>query len=387
MSTSSEIAPGPGFAWAGQAVEIGQIDEALRQAWREEAARAASEQDSLAARTNVLNLIVHTSSAAELEQVSAAIGRLGVQHPSRTLLLLAEPAAEESGLAAWVNTNVAPLPGTSRRLLFEQVTIAARGEAARYLAPVIDPLLIAELPNFLWWLGEPPTKEPRCARMLDLVNRLIVDSASFADLGRGLHELAELTVIPYGVAVSDFAWGRLRPWRELIAQFFDPTDYAANIAAIDRVDITYEPEGPHPFSGLSESILALGWACSRLGWLVGRPAARDTDGSLHWQFGTGWRTVEVTVRPNRQGDGVTGLRRMTLATGGQHPATFHVYREGGTHLATAVESSSAPHLERVMRASEPDENELLLQALNQFGRDRTYDGALVFAAQLAHGIG
>ncbi len=39
-----------------------------------------------------------------------------------------------------------------------------------------------------------------------------------------------------------------------------------------------------------------------------------------------------------------------------------------------------------MRATVPGDNDLLLQALNQFGHDRVYDGALVFAAQLCRGI-
>src|SRR5215218_8131619 len=127
-----------GFAGAGQKVEVGQIEEALRQAWREEAARATEASESLAARTNVLNLIVHGSSPDEIAQVSQAIGRLGVHHPSRTLLLLAEPDGSEATLEAWVNTNVQTLPASDRRLLFEQVTIAARGEAAHHLPGVVD---------------------------------------------------------------------------------------------------------------------------------------------------------------------------------------------------------------------------------------------------------
>ena len=66
-----------GFAGAGTPVEVGQIEEALRQEWRAEAARATEASESLAARTNVLNLIVHGSSPGEIAQVSEAIERLG----------------------------------------------------------------------------------------------------------------------------------------------------------------------------------------------------------------------------------------------------------------------------------------------------------------------
>src|SRR5262245_23369886 len=134
-----------GYAWAGQATEPGRIEDALRQAWREEAARA---QGTLAARTNVLNLIVHTEAEAEGEQVAAAVERLGIRHPSRSIIVVAEPNAGESSIAAWVKTHVQALPGSDRRLFFEQVTLAATGEVANHLPPVIDPILISELPDF-----------------------------------------------------------------------------------------------------------------------------------------------------------------------------------------------------------------------------------------------
>lgn len=377
-----------GFVGLGQPVEIGRIDEALRQAWREEAARATAASESLAARTNVLNLIVHGSSTAEIAHVSAAIARLGVQHPSRTILLLAEPRQAGSALEAWVNTNVQTLPGSDRRLLFEQVTIAARGEAALHLPGVVDPLLLPELPDFLWWLGEPPFSEAGFTRMVDIVDRLIIDSAAFDHIDVGLRELAEMTIIPNGVGISDFAWDRLRPWRELIAQFFDPPEYAASLGTIEEVIITYEPPGAGlASSGISEGILALGWACSRLGWLVGRRPTEEHPGAFRWQLNTSGRTVEVTLRPEHLDDGIVGLRAITISAGGGAPGSFRVYREDGANLATEVDVPGAPKLDRIMRATEPDENDLLLHALKQFGRDRTYDGALVFAAQLASGLG
>ncbi|MFN8514179.1 MAG: hypothetical protein U0841_16645 [Chloroflexia bacterium] len=99
-----------GYAWAGQATEPNRIEDALRQAWREEAARAPG---TLAARTNVLNLIVHTASEAEGAQVAAAVESLGIRHPSRSIIVVAEPGASESSIAAWVATHVHALPGAT----------------------------------------------------------------------------------------------------------------------------------------------------------------------------------------------------------------------------------------------------------------------------------
>jgi glucose-6-phosphate dehydrogenase assembly protein OpcA len=371
--------------WAGTPVEVGQIDEALRAAWREEAARAPEVSGALAARTNVLNLIVRAGSREELAEVATSIDALGIHHPSRTLLLLAEPAGPEATLEARINTNVQTLG--DRRLLFEQVTIVASGEAARHLPGVVDPLLIPELPDFLWWLGEPHFGDIGFTRMVEIVDRLIVDTAGFDDIETGLRELAEMTIVPHGVAISDFAWNRLRPWRELVAQFFDPPEYAPSLDTIETIEISYEPEGGKHSSGFGEGLLALGWTCSRLGWQIARHPEALAPGSFRWHLVSGERTLTATLSPNHQEDPIIGLRAITMVAGERHPGTFQVLRESGAHLVTRVDVPGAPNLDQIMRATEPAENDLLLHALGQFGSDRTYNGALVFAAQLASGVG
>ncbi len=371
--------------WAGKPVEVGQIDEALRAAWREEATRAPELSGALAARTNVLNLIVRAGSREELAGVATSIDALGVHHPSRTVLLLAEPTGPEAKLEAWINTNVQILG--ERRLLFEQVTIVASGEAARHLPGVVDPLLIPELPDFLWWLGEPQFSDVSFTKMVELVNRLIVDTAGFDDIETGLRELAEMTIVPYGAAISDFAWNRLRPWRELVAQFFDPPEYAPSLDTVETIEISYEPHGGLHSSGFGEGLLALGWACSRLGWQIAQRPEFLAPGSFRWQLISGGRTLIATISPVHQDDPIIGLREITITSGERHPGTFQVLRESGAHLVTRVDVPGAPNLDQIMRATEPDENDLLLHALGQFGGDRTYNGALVFAAQLASGVG
>src|SRR5262249_126251 len=151
---------------------------------------------------------------------------------------------------------------------------------------------------------------------------------------------------------------------------------------IAQIDLTYEPQGDGPSAGISEGVLVLGWACSRLGWLVGRAPVQDGSGAIRWQLGAAGRSVEAVLRPEHQAYAVVGLRAVVLTAAGSAPGTFRIYREDGANLATEVDVPGAPKLDRIMRATVPDENDLLLHTLRQFGRDRTYDGALVFAAQL-----
>ena len=384
--TDGPVSPETPFSWAGHAVDLASIERELGRAWREAALSGGIGQAPLATRTNVLNLIVHASSDEEVAHVARLIEQLGVHHPSRTLILLAQPDAPDDQLDAWIKTHVHDLPGTNRRLAFEQVTIAAKGAAAQSLPTIADPLLISELPNFLWWLNDPPFRTSLFTHMVDIVDRLIVDSTCFRNPDVGFHELSELSVIPEGVAVSDFGWGRMGPWRELIAQFFDPPALAPSLAALEAVEVRYEPTGPDGSSGLSMGILALGWLCSRLGWQVQPPTRREDGGAARWTLHAGGRAIDATLSPEHDEDGVGGLRSLTLAAGGDHPGTFRVYRDSTRHLATTVNVPGARQPDRLMRATLLEERDLLLHDLNQFGHDRLYEGALVFAAQLARGI-
>jgi len=386
MERVQDLAATPGFDWAGRAVDIDSVERELGRAWRENASRTTAGGAPLATRTHVLNLIVHASSPQEVEHVAELIERLGVHHPSRTLILLAQPDAPTAAVSAWINTHLHDLPGTNRRLAFEQITIAAQGAAAQSLAAIVDPLLISELPNFLWWLGEPPFRSSLFAQITDMVDRLIVSSATFRDLPTALHELAELMVIPNGVTVSDFAWGRLRPWRELVAQFFDPPELTASLAAIAAVEIAYEPRGGPSGSGLSQAILALGWLCSRLGWQVHTPPRRGEDGALRWTLYSAGRTIDANLSPQHHDDGVGGMRALAIKTAGEGAGSFHVYRDSVSNLATSMTVPGASQPDRVARATVREESDLLLHDLNQFTRDRIYEGALVFAAQLVRGL-
>ena len=40
-------------------------------------------------------------------------------------------------------------------------------------------------------------------------------------------------------AISDLNWGRITPWRELIAQFFDVTEYRPYLVNVNEIEIEH----------------------------------------------------------------------------------------------------------------------------------------------------
>ena len=91
------------------------------------------------------------------------------------------------------------------------------GTRAKAPASIVEPLLISDLPVFLRWRGEPPWGAPELEQLVDLTDRLIVDSTEWDDVPypyRHLVQLFERT------AVSDIAWARTSRWRMLLASLW-----------------------------------------------------------------------------------------------------------------------------------------------------------------------
>ena len=72
------------------------------------------------------------------------------------------------------------------------------------------------------------------------------------------------------IAVTDMNWGRLTPWREMVAGFFDPPNIRPYLDRIGHVNIEYAmPESHHGPINRSQALLVAGWLASRLGWEIG----------------------------------------------------------------------------------------------------------------------
>jgi hypothetical protein len=132
------------------------------------------------------------------------------RHPSRTLLLVPRPD-EPDGLDALVSIRCFPIG--DRAICGEVVELTLRGSRALAPASVALPLLISDLPVFCRWRGEPPFGSAHFEQLVDMVDRLVVDSAEWGDL-----RYDDLAGELGRTAVSDIAWARTRPWRAELAR-------------------------------------------------------------------------------------------------------------------------------------------------------------------------
>jgi glucose-6-phosphate dehydrogenase assembly protein OpcA len=168
------------------------------------------------------------------------------RHPSRTILLFPEPRRAD-GIDVSVSMRCFPVPGATREVCSEVIELRLRGKRVQAPASIVQPLLISDLPTFCRWRGLPPWGKPELEQLVDVCDRLVVDSSEWRGLPNAYVQLAKLFD---RIAVSDIAWGRTLPWRARLATLWP------EIAEAKRISVT----GPK-----ADALLLAGWLRSRLG--------------------------------------------------------------------------------------------------------------------------
>ena len=180
-----------------------------------------------------------------VEAAEDVLTGLADRHPSRTIVLVPDPAAED-GIEANAEVMSYPL-GNGRQVCVETIRVRLSGSRAEVPASVVQPLLLPDLPVFLRWRGLPPFGERPFEELLDVVDRLIVDSTEWPGLPAPYARLAEIFD---RVAVSDIAWARTSRWRLQLASLWP------GIEDVKTIEVTGTEAQGH---------LLAGWLRSRLG--------------------------------------------------------------------------------------------------------------------------
>jgi glucose-6-phosphate dehydrogenase assembly protein OpcA len=342
----------------GNSVDVHAIEDALAELrWRlrpnghlDEAAEHAAAES----RANVLNLVAVAKSEADQRQVSAILDRMSVHHPSRTLLLLAQTHRDTPKLEATVsafNDSSGPV-----RVSNEQVLIHAHGPIAEHLAGIVSELLVPDLPVMLWWQGRPDFEGRLFNELCEVCDRLIVDSDDGFDPDRDFPHLLNVARRDHArIAVGDFNWARLLPWRQLAAQFFDPPSMREWLLALDRAEVWYASQG----TGAQARLLA--------GWVQSRLARIGVD-------------VKRVMRPIETGE--RGIHRFSLvASGADGEANFTIEGKPEQCLETAMAVGDYAYPQRNVRIQTRDSADLLSVEMIESGHDPIYEEALEAAAR------
>jgi glucose-6-phosphate dehydrogenase assembly protein OpcA len=309
-------------------------------------------------RASVLNLIVVADEELAGE-VSGVISRLSGRHPSRSVILITDDDAPRDDLDVRLST-MCNVPGPEgRHVCSEQILLRAEGEYARHPESLVDPLLIPDLPVFLWCPGEVSLESPEFRRLAGLAERLILDSATDRDCEQALANMARFVGRGDRPYLGDLQWTALSPWRSFIAALYDPPERAAARRDLRRVRVEHRP------SGLCRALLAAGWISSALGREP--EGARRTGAGRAFAFSGG---LEMELEPLESDAELPVISMESGEVSFEISVGRLTIREGGTEIERAV------YLEA------PGTGDLLGEELQFFGRDEAYEAALESAARL-----
>ena len=339
------------------------------------------------ARASVLNLIVTVTDPAAADRAVRTLLGLGVRHPSRAIVLVPQPHAVGAPLDARISTHCNAVPGGEERLCYEEVVLTVRGESAHHLSGIVAPLLIHDLPTHVWWPGDPPFEDPVFEQLVDLGDRLVVDSADFTDLLGGLRRLATLR---RRSGVGDLAWERLSWWQERTAQFFDTPRFRRYLPNLSRLRIRYAvPSGgpartddetevaPGVASPMTQPLLYAGWIGTRLGWKRHRTLAPLADGGFRLRLEGRHEMVDLIVEPVptdavRPGE----LLSVRLGSLGETGVAEFIIDRDGEDAMVATNADGMTALVRRVAIEPPAEPELLCSQLTVDAVDTVYEDAL-----------
>ena len=100
------------------------------------------------------------------------------------------PTPARTGSTRPCRSSATRCPGVERNVCSEVIELRLLGTRAKAPASIVEPLLISDLPVFLRWRGEPPWGAPELEQLVDLTDRLIVDSTEWDDLPYPYRHLA-----------------------------------------------------------------------------------------------------------------------------------------------------------------------------------------------------
>jgi glucose-6-phosphate dehydrogenase assembly protein OpcA len=373
--------------WGAHQSGVAALERELTRLRRAQSAHARELGRPLA-RASVLNLVVFADREEHARRAARSIADLALRHPSRAIVVLVDRGARES-LEKRIDMHCRlPVPDGARQVCYEQILVRASGDVDDRLASAVIPLLVPDLPIFLWWTGTPPLGSRSFGDLLRLTDRLVVDSADFARPETTLPIIARISEAARGrFGLTDLNWTRLTPWREIATSFFDVPSWRAFLDGITglRVGFAVDMDGRdiHP----SQALLFVGWLASRLGWRPLEALAPSEAGGLLFAIARpdGAR-IMVRVRPRfeqglAEGD-ISGIRLQ--ATGAHQQAEFVVKRQPDPrHQTATVFLDGERRWERTMPLPSPAIVELIGEELSILGSDRTYEAALEALVELA----
>lgn len=345
-------------------VDVSSLARELRRLWEENAPANAPEGASarpVITRACTRNLVALAGGPEGAKRATRLVAALASLHPTRAFVV-EDVADDPARLDAHLQAHCAIRTG-GRHVCCEQISLSVGAAARRRAAGTILPLLVPDLPVFVWVLGTPDWDDPLLARLLDVADRMLIDSGLSADPVGLVCGLARANRED-SWAPGDFEWSRLASWREAVASLFDEPSTAALPARLEQVRVRYGAGG----STVGAALLA-GWALDRIA------AARTEEDARPWPQPT-------AVLEPVEGKAPGAILGVSLTAAAPRAICDVAIEAGDAALMAQVKLGDACPLPARHPFVTLSEEQLLEDQLDLPGASPIYDRALEHAAAL-----
>ena len=354
-------------------VSVSQVEAELSKIWQ-------SYGENSAARASTFNLLVYEPVTIGNASRMASVDAIASQSPCRVVDLVTVDG-DDQGISAQVAAYCPIQKNRSVLVCGEYITLTGAKPAFERVHSILPELLIADLPVFLWWKDSPEPNTRMFEKLVNLSDRLIVDSANFANSESDLLKLQGM--IQASTQIADLNWQRLAPWQELTAQAFDQPDRRTAVWEIDGITIDYER------GNSTQALMFLGWIASRLGW---NPTERNTEGGdydIQTIVFEGRNSIRVkaelaAIPTGDPGEVVGDMIGLRLTASNQNMDACNVFCSESTGCMRMEAGGGAQNyrVHQVSPLSDQSADTLLGQQLQRWGREVLYEERLALTAKI-----
>jgi glucose-6-phosphate dehydrogenase assembly protein OpcA len=273
------------------------------------------------ARTSLFNLVVYVDGHDDAK-LTEALNFLHGKRPSRVIIVRRNAGGETRADA----TARCVTDSNDKVLCIQEILISSGDDGAGEAPETWTPLLIREIPVFIWWLAS--LDGASLPEMFDeIADRVFIDSGLASDPLAFLGTLAG-RVSSLKTPVTDFAWSSAAPLLKLTAHAFNAADRRPFLAELES--LTFEG------GRTAEVALYFQWIKTKLDW-TGTNAPTGKVWNLKDEGGKPVSVVHRAPAPLERGFAITFKTRsgVTLKLSDSHEG-FAVAEGTGLEKYTSV---------------------------------------------------
>jgi glucose-6-phosphate dehydrogenase assembly protein OpcA len=367
-----------------ETLNVQAIEQTLADLWKQTASHPEDTGDEAVLRARAADLMIFLNNESLLAETQQLVSELASFHPCRALLMVGSKNEPARDIEVYVSTFCSLQPrADSRYLCCEAITLTARGSFVSELPSAALPLLVPDLPVFLWWRELPGAQDKIFSQLCLTADRVVIDSGEFHDIHSGFAAVSGLfgRTDEEAVLLTDLNWARLTPWRAALANFYDVADYRTQLDHITDVCISSVSDTTNESGMSSQALLILAWLASRLQWNFAAVTPTQPP-DLGFRFDRSDRAIQVTLK-HAQRPGMKPGRLFQVELKCDSQAMFVVSRsEDGLHLATHSAVGEQAYPGQLVPVGNWSEAEMLSREMEILCNDKIYEDAVAGVTEI-----